>query len=117
MKLELDLKVLKESKLSPNLYVYLYLLFNKDNFKLTQQDCTNLAHVNDLNINFLEELGFIKIGEDSIYLRETAFKLFEISKEEAAWLEFKGNYPIKSGERRLHNKQDECKKKYLAIIK
>lgn len=110
MKINIDLEILKDLKLTPNLYIFLYCCYHSVDYKeFFSEDIQE-------STSYLEQLGFIKDGEQVI-LRKKALDIFETknSKEEA-WLEFKEAYPKKEGPRALHNKQDACKEKYFRLL-
>lgn len=110
MKIYLDLSTLDKQQVSANQYIFLYLIFLNKSKAWEYSVPEDLVH--------LQDKLFIKItGSQEVILRKKAIDLFEVDNTEAKWLEFKANYPIKMGERRLHLNQEVCKEKYLALIK
>lgn len=115
MKLNLDIQLCISLNLTANQYTWLYLQFIGDTEK------TNLVSpVSLIEQKHLESLGYIKIL-DSPYgnlfaLKQKANDLFEERDVDTKWLEFKALYPIKSGDRRLHDQVDKCKNKYVSYI-
>lgn len=110
MKIEIQSEVLIANQLSPNQYCYLY---SKSIFP-------NVSVVFSLDPDEsldLEDKGFIKRVDSGIALREKAYQLFEETVDEKRWFEFKSRYPIKSGERRLHDNQEKCRNRYMTLIK
>lgn len=118
MEIKLDLDNLQRWNLTPSQYVFLRFVYENKllpGYLLCQLNTADLGH--------LQGLGYIKVlpdledGYNRVYLRQKGIDLFEVEHLEAKWLEFKANYPIKSGERRLHGNQEDCKKKYLKLVR
>ena len=109
MKIEIESEVLIAHQISANQYCYMYCKTRFSNapviFSLTKEETDDL-----------EDKKFIKNIGDGIALREKAYQLFELSDAEQLWNQFKARYPIKHGERRLHDSQEKCRNKYLALI-
>ncbi len=110
MKIEIESEVLIANQISANQYCYLYM-------KTMYSHVPVIFTLDEYEHGDLESKGFIKITDVGSTLREKAYLLFEINNGEKCWLEFKLAYPIKSGERRLHDNQEKCKKKYLEIVR
>lgn len=110
MKIEVSSDILKSSDITANQYCYLYE-------KILFSGCSTIFTLNESEINDLEIKGFIKTTNYEIVPREKAHKIFELNNKEKIWYEFKSNYPIKQGSRRLHDNQEKCKKKYLELVK
>ncbi len=109
MKIEIESEVLIANQISANQYCYLYC-------KTRFQSAPVVFCLNEGDFVYLESKGFIKHTENGVALREKAYQLFELKDIEQLWNQFKSRYPIKQGERRLHDSQEKCKNKYLALI-
>lgn len=115
----IDFEVLEATYLTPSQYTFLYLMHKGDN----PQEIQNLCGINTGDLDKLQAMGYIKIlpesqsGYNRIILRQKGIDLFEVSNPEQKWLEFKASYPRKAGGRMLHDQQERCKTKYLALIK
>jgi hypothetical protein len=123
--IQINLEVLIYAKLTSDEYILLKLLYDKDyNYILMLHEQTLLESL----LLRLERKGYIKWSSrvvnnegdlTKITLRVAAIDLFEISNQklENCWSTFKSIYPVKQGDRRLHDQQDNCKKKFLNLIK
>jgi hypothetical protein len=122
MKITIDLEELNKYDLTPDEYVYLYIINS-------EEDYTDYSNFFNVDTGYLEERGFIKFDEDdNIILRGDSLKLFVVNSQETKFLEFWNNYPMKvpngaGGHRVLRAKDPdskqgrEIKAKYLKLIK
>ncbi len=127
-KIEIDLKILLDEGLEPNEYVFLFFIY-KDQIN----SAYTLSTVQKEGVQELERQGYLRIlsenrqieyqgrvvdvNEPKVQLLQKGTFLFEDESLEAKWIQFKALYPVKDGEGRLHNNQEDCKKKYLKLIK
>lgn len=110
MKIEIEFETLVKNNLSPTEYSFLWMIY--------YNNYTFVELLHDLDEQRLVSKGFIFIdGANTYALRSSGLDLFEVSNPEQKWAEFKSNYPIKQGDRRLHDQQEKCRQKYLTIIK
>ncbi|MEE8564912.1 MAG: hypothetical protein V3V33_16570 [Candidatus Lokiarchaeia archaeon] len=73
MKIELDIEELKKLGLSPNNYIFLFII-NKKGMKEAFEMCGD-------DLSNLEEKGYIKIIPDKIILRNKALELFNTTED------------------------------------
>lgn|SRR3990167_1435093 len=111
MKLEIDFALLVHQDLTPSQYCYLWMIYHNDYTYVEYTSDADIPHLLENNYIFLEELTCLYV------LRPAGIALFEVANPQQKWQEFKANYPIKSGTRRLHDQQEKCKEKYLRLIK
>lgn len=65
----------------------------------------------------LQNSGYIKIMPDkSVVLRQKAIDLFKVRGCEDCWNQFALAYPLKEGDRPLHNDKKKCAIKYKALV-
>jgi len=121
MKVEIDFDVLKETKMSPDDFIFLYIIYRKG-FNYLQQ--LNLKP----NVEQLQLDGYIKLGEapENHVIRQNFIDLF-ISDFDQMFAELVSTYPMKvnspgRGIRILHAKDpdakanDKCRNRYKKII-
>ena len=121
MKVEIDFDVLKETKMSPDDFIYLYIIYRKG-FNYLQQ--LNLKP----NVEQLQSDGYVKLGEtpENHTIRQNFIDLF-VSDFDQMFAELVGTYPMKvnspgRGIRILHAKDpdakanDKCRNRYKKII-
>ena len=121
MKVEIDFDVLKETKMSPDDFIYLYIIYRKG-FNYLQQ--LNLKP----NVEQLQSDGYVKLGEtpENHTIRQNFIDLF-VSDFDLMFAELVGTYPMKvnspgRGIRILHAKDpdakanDKCRNRYKKII-
>lgn len=108
-KIEVDIKLLKDNSLGADDYCYLF-------FKFHQLDATLFFMY--IDTERLEEEGWIKFSEGSYVIRNKAVKLFEEVDipltPEKMWEKFISIYPRRSGERRLHDKVEQNRVKFIS---
>jgi len=110
MTFEVNLKMLEESGLTPDEFVYLECQRKEIPFNQLRAEPKDL-----------EKRGFIKITEEGVFLRSKYLNLVETDYDKC-WREFCGLYPFKVGNRILHTldpdaaSNSKLKKKYLKII-
>lgn len=104
--LNLPLETIKLIGISPTSYCILQLLSLEESISeilYTQEDIDSLY-----SMKFLDAFGGITpLGRS----------LFTASNNEQNWEEFKSLYPISAGHRRLHDKIDRCKQKYISYLR
>ena len=121
MKIEIDFDVVKETKMSPDDFIYLYIIYRKG-FNYLQQ--LNLKP----NVEQLQSDGYVKLGEtpENHTIRQNFIDLF-VSDFDQMFAELVGTYPMKvnspgRGIRILHAKDpdakanDKCRNRYKKII-
>ena len=108
MKVEIDFDVLKETKMSPDDFIYLYIIYRKG-FNYLQQ--LNLKP----NVEQLQSDGYVKLGEtpENHTIRQNFIDLF-VSDFDQMFAELVGTYPMKvnspgRGIRILHAKDPDAK--------
>ena len=121
MKVEIDFDVLKETKMSPDDFIYLYIIYRKG---------FNYLHQLNLkpNVEQLQSDGYVKLGEtpENHTIRQNFIDLF-VSDFDQMFAELVGTYPMKvnspgRGIRILHAKDpdakanDKCRNRYKKII-
>ena len=122
MKVDIDFEILKETKMSADDFLYLYLLYKKE-YKYIPN--LNLKP----NLDKLQKDGYIKLGEtsDQHTVRQEFIDLFS-SNFDQMFAELIGTYPMKvmtsnRGIRVLHAKDPDakanlkCKLRYKKIVK
>lgn len=116
MKVEVDLTLLEFLGLQAKHYVWLFIMYTGDELR-----ARHLSPLNPDDYLLLEKEGYIKIlgslgDELNVVLRQKGTDLFQTRDVEFKWNEFKANYPIRAGERRLHDNVDKCKTKYFNYV-
>ena len=121
MKVEIDFDILRETKMSPDDFIFLYIIYRKG-FNYLQQ--LNLKP----NVEQLQTDGYIKLGQtpESHTIRQDFIDLF-VSDFDQMFAELVSTYPMKvdspgRGIRILHAKDpdakanDKCRNRYKKII-
>lgn len=104
--LSLPLETIKLMGLSPTSYCILQLKSLGESISeivFTQEDIDSLY-----SMNFLDAFNDITPLGNS---------LFAVSNAEKNWEEFKSLYPVSAGNRRLHDKVDRCRQKYISYLR
>ena len=108
MKVEIDFDILKETKMSPDDFIYLYIIYRKG-FNYLKQ--LNLKP----NVEQLQTDGYIKLSEtpETHTIRQNFIDLF-VSDFDQMFAELVGTYPMKvnspgRGVRILHAKDPDAK--------
>jgi hypothetical protein len=89
MKILIDLELLKSLGISPDMYVFLYVEYNK--FLYEEISLVNI----ESTIAHLQHQGFIKLTDEGIVLRQKALNLFITDIKEQQFMEFFNTYPMK----------------------
>jgi len=121
MKVEIDFDILRETKMSPDDFIFLYIIYRKG-FNYLQQ--LNLKP----NVEQLQTDGYIKLGQTPEHhtIRQDFIDLF-VSDFDQMFAELVSTYPMKvdspgRGIRILHAKDpdakanDKCRNRYKKII-
>mgnify|MGYP003625072383 FL=1 len=112
MKVTLNLTRLKGNNLTPNEYIYLLLKDSGDKQALKYREI-----LTPLDLEKLQSKGMIKIlPNNTVTLRQKAVDLFRVRGCEKCWDEFNVAYPIREGDRPLHNDKKKCKIKYMSLV-
>ena len=112
MKVTLNLTRLKGNNLTPNEYIYLLLKDSGDKQALKYREI-----LTPLDLEKLQSKGMIKIlPNNTVTLRQKAIDLFRVRGCEKCWDEFNVAYPIREGDRPLHNDKKKCKIKYMSLV-
>jgi hypothetical protein len=106
MKITIDLEILKTFNLTANEYVYLYLLVNNSNLINTMDFSSVITRLQQKYVIIDGSINYDKIPIE-----------LQISHNYNFWEDFKSKYPKTDGSRRLHDQQENCKKKYLSLIR
>ncbi len=127
---KLDLKICEDYALEPQHYVWLFLIYKKE-----EDRAWSLSFLQQADLEYLERNGFIRLGRyilvkgyNNVYLTKKAIELFESTGNdklfEQLWDLFpqkvddgKGGYRVLRAVN-IDSKDGEiCRAKYLAIIK
>ena len=121
MMLEIDFEVLKETKMSADDYIYLYIIYRKG---FNYLNILNLKP----NVEQLQRNGYIKLGEapENHMIKQNFIDLF-VSDFDQMFAQLVSTYPMKvnspgRGVRILHAKDpdakanDKCRNRYKKII-
>jgi hypothetical protein len=118
MEIFINTNELKDLKLTPTLYCYLYSLYYKEVFEFGSE--TTVEWWN----RALEKLGYLKITEEGIVLRSTTATLFKVgtpTKESVGdWVEdWRDIFPkgVKSGNRPIRGDKQGVKKKMIQFVR
>ena len=110
MKITLNLTRLKGRNLTPTEYTYLLLKESGSAQKYREI-------LTPIDMLKLQNDGYVKIMPDkSVTLRQKSIDLFKVRGCEECWNQFALAYPIKEGDRPLHNDRKKCAIKYKALV-
>lgn len=124
MEIKVNIKNLIDEALTANEYIHMYLV--------SQGRCSDAwicAPLLNNELRGLSHTGYIRLSpfdtvegwdnlpaEPKIQLQDKALALFKEPVSEFRWKEFKDAYPIKSGERRLHDSLEKNKSKFQNLV-
>jgi hypothetical protein len=90
MNININLDELSRLNLSPNEYIYLYLLYTEKKHSVELQ----------VDLKKLEDLQFVSVKDDEVYLRASGLAIFEVADDFSLFVaEYRNLFPkgVKSG--------------------